>query len=149
MSSGLKNLQTAARSYARRERMIDGSGGLYGDGGSSHPDDLSIDDFPSSDDHPQPPSSSQYPDPEHASAQSQPLPPPPPPPPSSQSQSQSNSDMRFVHPGASSSNTSSSAPTRPEDRIGVQNVLAQFGATGRLPSMDMGIDAIINRPSVR
>ena len=106
MSQGLKNLQTAARSHARRERMLDTSGaGVHGMGGGAydHTDDsgIGIDDL----------------------------------------------EAEYDADGASE-RSGSSAQSAGNSYVGYQDQRQQYhqGNSGRLPSMDMGIDAIINRP---
>jgi hypothetical protein len=111
MSQGLKNLQQAARSCARRERMLDtntmgGGGGAYGD--PHHTDDsgIGIDDL----------------------------------------EAEYDADGASEHSGGSNSNNSMGGGSygyqQPQQRGG-------YGHQSRLPSMDMGIDAIINRPGPR
>lgn len=106
LSQGLKNLQTAARSHARRERLLDTSGaGLQGMGGGAydHADDsgIGIDDL----------------------------------------------GAEYDADGASE-RSGSSAQSAGHPYMGYQDQRQQYhhGNNGRLPSMDMGIDAIINRP---
>lgn len=111
MSQGLKNLQQAARSSARRERMLDtntmGGGGAYGD--PHHTDDsgISIDDL----------------------------------------EAEYDADGASEHSGGSNSNNSMGGgygyQTQAQQRRG------GYGHQSRLPSMDMGIDSIINRPGPR
>jgi hypothetical protein len=105
MSQGLKNLQTAARSCARRERMLDTSQsgpytGAYGgrdDSGISLDDDLEAD----------------YDG-------------------DGQSDRSGSASAYQGHHYSSSAGSGGSAIYHPHGQ--------------RLPSMDMGIDAIINRP---
>ena len=112
MSQGLKNLQQAARSSARRERMLDpnshpnlgSSGGAYD---PQHTDDsgIGIDDL----------------------------------------EAEYDADGASEHSGGSNSNNSLGGG------YGYQthNNHRYQGHQSRLPSMDMGIDAIINRPVQR
>ena len=108
MSQGLKNLQQAARSCARRERMLDttntmGGGGAYGD--PHHTDDsgigIDID------------------------------------------EAEYDADGASEHSGGSNSNNSMGGGYYQ------QGQQQHRGYQQRLPSMDMGIDAIINRPGHR
>jgi hypothetical protein len=107
MSQGLKNLQTAARAHARRERMLDTNGmtsnmstsSTYGR--DAHADDsgIGIDDLEAEYDNSSDRSASVYGGHHH-------------------SYSNGSVDGRYMqHPNG-----------------------------GRLPSMDMGVDAILNRP---
>jgi hypothetical protein len=108
MSQGLKNLQTAARSCARRERMLDTSqGGSYTGGAYGERDDSGIglgDDL-----------EAEY-DADGAS-----------------DRSGSASAYQGHHYSSSVGSAVSGGYGHPHEQ--------------RLPSMDMGIDAIINRPS--
>ena len=107
MSQGLKNLQTAARSHARRERMLDTSGGAHGMGGGAydHTDDsgISIDDL----------------------------------------EAEYDADGASGRSGSSAQSTGNSYLGYQDQR---QYVGHGQGPNVRLASMDMGIDAIINRP---
>jgi len=107
MSQGLKNLQTAARAHARRERMLDTNGMMSSSsayGPDAHADDsgIGIEDLEAEYDNSSDRSASVY-----GSGQGH-----------HHSYSNGSVDGRYMqHPG-----------------------------NGRLPSMDMGVDAILNRP---
>jgi hypothetical protein len=109
MSQGLKNLQQAARTCARRERMLDTSGGNLG--AYSHTDDsgIGIDEL----------------------------------------EAEYDADGASEHSGGSNSNNSMGGGGYYQAQQGGQQHRGYGGHQGRLPSMDMGIDAIINRPSGR
>ena len=103
MSQGLKNLQQAARSCARRERMLDTQSGQLGAYDPRHADDsgIGIDEL----------------------------------------EAEYDADGASEHSGGSNSNNSMGGGY-------YQNQGQQHrGYQQRLPSMDMGIDAIINRPN--
>ena len=103
MSHGLKNLQTAARAHARRERMLDTNAGMMSYGRDAHADDsgIGIEDLEAEYDDRSDRSTSVY-------------------------GGQSGGGHYHRHSNGS---------------VGDGRYMQQ-----RLPSMDMGIDAIINRP---
>ena len=126
MSHGLKNLQTAARSCSRRERLLDTSHPNanphpdtqnYGAYSANHTDDSGYADE----------LEAEY-DADGASDRS------------------SNCQSAGYHPGHHYSASGGSAGSGGPMMDG--RVMGMYGGhgQGRLPSMDMGIDAIINRP---
>jgi len=110
MSQGLKNLQTAARAHARRERMLDTNAGMMGSVGGSYGRDAHADDSGIGID-----------------------------------------DLEAEYDGGSDRSTSvyggqGHYHSHSNGSVGDGRYMQHSGGQ-RLPSMDMGIDSIINRPN--
>jgi len=112
MQQGLKNLQTSARSCARRERMLDTSSNSLGVSGAYQDDSGIGDDF-----------EAEY-DADAASEHSR--------------GSAGTGGMSGGYYGHQSHNSSGSSGSR----------MSAYGQQSRLPSIDMGIQNIINRSDI-